>query len=160
MLQELFEQGGSYDEMRASVMESLQTRFLPEFLNRIDEIIVFRPLDRTQIRKIVDLQVAHLEKLLEQRDFGLEVTDRARDGLANRGYDPSFGARPLKRVIQNELQNPLASELLKGHFEEGSTIRVDFDGTEFTFTDIGGRNGAPRKGAKRGDEIVPAEVVK
>ncbi len=78
MIQEIFEQGGSYDEMRSSVMESLQTRFLPEFLNRIDEIIVFRPLDRSQIRKIVDLQIVHLQKLLEQRDFGLEVTDRAR----------------------------------------------------------------------------------
>ncbi len=91
MIQETFEQGGSYDEMCAGVMESLQTRFLPEFLNRIDEIIVFRPLDRSQIRQIVDLQILHLEKLLEQRDFGLEVTDKARDELANRGYDPSFG---------------------------------------------------------------------
>src|SRR4051812_23001522 len=159
MIQELFEQGGSYDDMRTSVMDSLQTRFLPEFLNRIDEIIVFRPLDRTQIRKIVDLQVAQLEKLLKQRDFGLVVTDAARDELANRGYDPSFGARPLKRVIQNELQNPLASELLKGQFEEGSTIRVDFDGSEFTFTASGGSNGSPRPGSRRGDKIVSAEVT-
>ncbi len=148
MIQETFESGGSYDEMRNGVMESLQTRFLPEFLNRIDEIIVFRPLDRSQIRKIVDLQIAHLAKLLEQRDFGLEVTDKARDELANRGYDPSFGARPLKRVIQQELQNPLASELLKGQYAEGSTIRIDFDGNEFTFSATGGGNGAPRKGAK------------
>src|SRR4029078_916604 len=161
MIQKSFEAGGSYEEMRSGVMESLQTRFLPEFLNRIDEIIVFRPLDRSQIRKIVDPQVAHLEKLLEQRDFGLEVTERARDELANRGYDPSFGARPLKRVIQNELQNPLASELLKGQYPEGSTIRIDFDGSEFTFTATGGGNGAPRKGngAKRGDEIVSAKIA-
>jgi ATP-dependent Clp protease ATP-binding subunit ClpB len=158
MIQESFESGGSYEEMRGGVMESLQSRFLPEFLNRIDEIIVFRPLDRSQIRKIVDLQVAQLENLLEQRGFGLEVTDRARDELANRGYDPSFGARPLKRVIQNELQNPLATELLMGHFEEGSTIRVDFDDTAFTFTATGGGNGAPRKGSRRGDKIVSAEV--
>jgi ATP-dependent Clp protease ATP-binding subunit ClpB len=158
MIQETFESGGSYDEMRAGVMESLQSRFLPEFLNRVDEIIVFLPLDRSQIRKIVDLQIAHLEKLLEQRDFALEVSDKARDELANRGYDPSFGARPLKRVIQNELQNPLASELLKGRYEEGSTIRVDFDGTEFTFSATGGGNGTPRKGSKRGDKIVSADV--
>jgi ATP-dependent Clp protease ATP-binding subunit ClpB len=158
MIQESFESGGSYEEMRTSVMESLQSRFLPEFLNRIDEIIVFRPLDRSQIRKIIDLQVAHLEKLLEQRDFGLEVTDKARDELANRGYDPSFGARPLKRVIQNELQNPLASELLKGQYPEGSTIRIDFDGTEFTFTATGGGNGTPRKGSKRTDKIKSADV--
>jgi ATP-dependent Clp protease ATP-binding subunit ClpB len=138
-------------------MESLQTRFLPEFLNRVDEIIVFRPLDRSQIRKIVDLQVDHLAKLLEQREFGLEVTDAAREELSQRGYDPAFGARPLRRVIQQELQNPLASELLKGTFPEGSTIRIDYDGSEFTFTAI---EGAPRKtGKDRGDRIVAAEVV-
>src|SRR4029078_5493687 len=158
MVQETFEAGGTYEEMRAHVMESLSPRFLPEFLNRIDEIIVFRPLDRSQIRQIVDLQVNHLAKLLEQRDFGLEVTERARDELANRGYDPSFGARPLKRVIQNELQNPLASELLKGQFAEVSTIRVYFDDTEFAVTATGGANGAPRKSAKRGDKIVSAEA--
>ena len=106
MIQETFEAGGSYDEMRNGVMESLQTRFLPEFLNRIDEIIVFRPLDRSQIRKIVDLQVEHLAKLLEQRDFGLEVTDKARDELATRGYDPAFGARPLKRVVPTRTAKP------------------------------------------------------
>jgi ATP-dependent Clp protease ATP-binding subunit ClpB len=160
MIQETFEEGGSYEAMRTGVMDSLQTRFLPEFLNRIDEIIVFRPLDRSQIRKIVDLQVLQLEKLLEQRDFGLEVTDKARDELAGRGYDPAFGARPLKRVVQQELQNPLASELLKGAFAEGSTIRIDYDGADFTFAAIGGGNGAPRKGKKpRGDEIVSAEVL-
>jgi ATP-dependent Clp protease ATP-binding subunit ClpB len=154
MIQETFEAGGTYEEMRTGVMESLQTRFLPEFLNRIDEIIVFRPLDRSQIRKIVDLQVAHLAKLLDQRDFGLEVTDRARDELAARGYDPSFGARPLKRVFQQELQNPLASELLKGEFADGSTIRIDYEEAEFTFAAVGGGNGAPRKGDKdRGDKI-------
>ncbi len=160
MIQESFEAGGTYEEMRSGVMDSLQTRFLPEFLNRIDEIIVFRPLDRSQIRRIVDLQVAHLAKLLEQRDFELEVTDKARDELANRGYDPAFGARPLKRVVQQELQNPLASELLKGAFEEGSKIRIDYDGADFTFTSAGGGNGTPRKGGKdRGDKIVSAEVV-
>ncbi len=158
MIQETFEAGGSYDDMRTGVMDSLQTRFLPEFLNRIDEIIVFRPLDRSQIRKIVDLQIQHLAKLLEARDFGLEVSDKARDELANRGYDPSFGARPLKRVVQQELQNPLASELLKGQYEEGSTIRIDFDGTEFTFTATGGSNGALRKESKRSDKIVSASV--
>jgi ATP-dependent Clp protease ATP-binding subunit ClpA len=88
------------------------------------------------------------------------VTDKARDELAHRGYDPSFGARPLRRVVQNELQNPLASELLKGEFSEGSTIRIDYDGQEFTFASVGGGNGAPRKGSQdRGDKIVSADVV-
>src|SRR4029079_14916639 len=101
-----------------------------------------------------------LAKLLEQRGFGLEVTDKARDEIANRGYDPAMGGRPLKRVIQNELQNALASELLKGEFPEGSTIVIDFDGADFTFKATGGENGAPRKGAKdRGDKIVSAKVT-
>jgi ATP-dependent Clp protease ATP-binding subunit ClpB len=160
MIQELTEQGGSYDEMRGGVMESLQSRFLPEFLNRIDETIVFRPLARDEIRQIVDLQMTRLEKLLAQRDLGLEVTDRARAEIASRGYDPAFGARPLKRVIQQEIQNRLATELLKGEFPEGSTVRIDFDGDDFTFESKRGRNGAPRKGAKMGgDEVLSAQVL-
>jgi ATP-dependent Clp protease ATP-binding subunit ClpB len=160
MIQELFDQGGSYEEMNTAVMEALQARFLPEFLNRVDEIIVFRPLAREEIRKIVDLQINRLARLLEQRGFGLEVSERARSEIAARGYDPAFGARPLKRVIQQELQNRLATELLKGEFPEGSTIRIDYDGSEFTFEALPDGNGAPRRGDKsRGDEIVSAEVV-
>ncbi len=106
VIQEIFASGGKYEEMREAVMEGLKARFLPEFLNRIDEIIVFRPLTREEIRKIVDLQIARLVKLLEQRGYGLEVSERARAEIAARGYDPANGARPLKRVIQNELQNP------------------------------------------------------
>jgi ATP-dependent Clp protease ATP-binding subunit ClpB len=153
MIQEIFEGGGKYEEMRVSVMESLQTRFLPEFLNRIDEIIVFRPLDRSQIRKIVDLQIEHLAKLLEKRELGLTVTEAARQELANRGYDPQFGARPLKRVIQQQLQNPLAAELLKGQYPEGSTIKIDFDGEEFAFERAAGEPGKPR------DKVVSSQVV-
>ncbi len=162
MIQELTEQGGSYEEMNKAVMEALQTRFLPEFLNRIDDIIVFRPLARGEIRRIVDLQINRLAKLLEQRDLGLEVTEAARAEIAGRGYDPAFGARPLKRVIQQQLQNPLASELLKGEYPEGSMVRIDYDGTDFTFAAVGAGNGVPRKGGKQrrgGDEIVSAEVL-
>jgi ATP-dependent Clp protease ATP-binding subunit ClpB len=160
MIQEIFEQGGLYEEMRTAVMDSLETRFLPEFLNRVDETIVFRPLTRVEIRKIVDLQVKRLEQLLEQRGYGLEVSEPAREAIANRGYDPAYGARPLKRVIQQELQNPLATELLKGEFAEGATIHIDFDGQDFTFETVDGGNGAGRRGDKsRGDEIVAAEVV-
>ncbi len=160
MIQEIATEGGKYDEMRAAVMESLQTRFLPEFLNRIDEIIVFKPLTREEIRQVVDIQVERLSKLLDDRGFGLEVTEAARNEIANRGYDPAMGARPLKRVIQQELQNPLATELLKGEFPEDSTIRIDYDGAEFTFAAIGGDNGARRQRSKAcGDEIVSAEVV-
>jgi ATP-dependent Clp protease ATP-binding subunit ClpB len=160
MIQEIFQEGGTYEEMRKAVMEGMQARFLPEFLNRVDEIIVFRPLTRVEIRKIVDLQINRLATLLQQRGFGLEVTDRARDEIAHRGYDPAMGARPLKREIQQELQNPLATELLRGDFPEGSTIRVDYDGQDFTFDAVGSENGAPRKGEKeRGDKIIAADVV-
>jgi ATP-dependent Clp protease ATP-binding subunit ClpB len=161
MIQELANQGGSYEAMRSAVMEALQVRFLPEFLNRIDEIIVFRPLTREDIRKIVDLQITRLAKLLEQRGYDLEVNDSARAEIANRGYDPANGARPLKRVIQQEIQNRLATELLKGEIPEGSTIRIDYDGQEFVFQAVGGSrgNGTARRGDKsRGDEVLSAEV--
>jgi ATP-dependent Clp protease ATP-binding subunit ClpB len=160
MIQEIAQQGGTYDEMRTAVMESLQTRFLPEFLNRVDEIIVFSPLNREEIRQIVDLQIARLARLLEQRGYHLEVRERARAEIAVRGYDPANGARPLKRVIQQELQNRLATELLRGDYPEGSTIRVDYDGDDFTFAATASSNGAPRQGEKsRGDEILSADVV-
>ena len=113
--------------------EALESRFLPEFLNRIDEVIIFHPLDRAQIRKIVDLQIERLQQQLEQANLQLEVTDEARDAIADRGYDPTYGARPLKRVIQQQIQNPLATEILKGEFPEGSVVRVDFRDGEFTF---------------------------
>jgi ATP-dependent Clp protease ATP-binding subunit ClpB len=159
-IQEIFASGGRYEEMRDAVMDGLKARFLPEFLNRVDEIIVFRPLTREEIRTIVDLQVARLVKLLEQRGYGLEVSERVRAEIATRGYDPANGARPLKRVIQNELQNRLATELLRGEFPEGSMIRIDYDGDTFLFEATGGNNGAPHRGDKsRGAEILKAEVV-
>ncbi|MEX2167989.1 MAG: ATP-dependent chaperone ClpB [Pirellulales bacterium] len=137
MIQELASDGASPEEMRQAVMEALQARFLPEFLNRIDETIVFQPLNREQIRAIVELQIIRLAQLLAKNGIGLDVTPAARQEIANRGYDPLYGARPLKRVIQQELQNPLATELLKGEYPEGSIIRIDFDGDEFTFERVG-----------------------
>ena len=119
--------------MRTAVLEAMQTRFLPEFLNRIDEIIVFHPLDRAQIRKIVDLQIDELAKLLAGRELELDVTEAARNEIANAGYDPIYGARPLKRIIQQRVQNPLATELLKGEYPEGTRIRIDYQEPDFTF---------------------------
>jgi ATP-dependent Clp protease ATP-binding subunit ClpB len=132
-IQQIAEEGGGVDEMRAALQLSLRGKFLPEFLNRVDEVIVFEPLDRTQVARIVDLQLARLEKMLAQRDLHLEVTPAARQQIANEGYDPSFGARPVKRVIQQSVQNPLATELLKGEYPEGAVVVVDFDGEEFSF---------------------------
>ena len=101
---------------------SVESRFLPEFLNRIDEVIVFHPLDAKHIRKIVQLQVERLRTQIEQAGLLLDVTDAALNAVALIGYDPVYGARPLKRVIQQKLQNRLATEILKGAFPEGSTV--------------------------------------
>ena len=133
MIQEISESGGDEQEMRRAVTDALQARFLPEFLNRIDETIIFHPLDRKQIRIIVGLQMRLLGKQLEQNKLGLEVTDAALDQIANEGYDPTYGARPLKRAIQQQLQNPLATELLKGGFTEGDGVKIDYRKGKFTF---------------------------
>jgi ATP-dependent Clp protease ATP-binding subunit ClpB len=133
LIQQIASEGGSETEMRQSLAESLRTHFLPEFLNRIDETIVFHALDRAQVAKIVDLQLERLAEVLERRELGLVVTTAARDAIAADGYDPAYGARPVKRVIQQSLQNPLATELLKGEYPEGTTIEVDYRDEEFTF---------------------------
>jgi ATP-dependent Clp protease ATP-binding subunit ClpB len=133
LIDEIAKSGGSEQEMREAVTEALNARFLPEFLNRIDEIIIFHPLRRDQIRKIVKLQIERLKKQLLQHQIELEVTEAALDAIAERGYDPTYGARPLKRVIQQQIQNPLATEILKREFSEGSRVRVDFADGEFTF---------------------------
>jgi ATP-dependent Clp protease ATP-binding subunit ClpB len=133
LIQQIAAEGGSEEEMREALGEALKTRFLPEFLNRIDETIVFHPLNREQVGKIVDLQVGRLERLLEKRGLHLVVTEAALHRIAALGYDPAFGARPVKRVIQQEIQNPLATELLRGEYPEGATIEVNVAGDEFVF---------------------------
>ncbi len=122
-----------YEEMKDKVMEVLRQSFKPEFLNRIDDIIIFHALTREHIRRIVDIQLEHLQRLLENRKLKLEVDDKAKDRLANLGYDPNYGARPLKRVIQKELQDPLAMEILSGKYKEGDTIHVTVEGDTFAF---------------------------
>jgi ATP-dependent Clp protease ATP-binding subunit ClpB len=133
MIQQITSEGGSADEIRDAVKDILKEKFLPEFLNRIDETIVFHPLNREQITKIVDLQLVKLQQLLAEKDIRLEVTPAAKKAIATEGYDPTFGARPLKRIIQQRLQNPLATELLKGHIPEHGGVRIDYADDEFTF---------------------------
>ena len=113
--------------------EELRDRFRPEFLNRIDEIVVFQPLSREQLSEIVDLQLGRLRERLAERRLELEVTDAAKEILAEEGWDPAYGARPLKRAIQRLLENPLARELLEGRFSEGDTVRVDARDGELAF---------------------------
>ena len=105
--------------------DELRNHFRPEFLNRVDDIIVFRPLSKEDLAQIVDIQLQKLQDQLRARHLRLEVTPEAREALATQGYDPVYGARPLKRVIQRELQNPIALEVLEGTFREGDTIRVE-----------------------------------
>ncbi len=113
------------EEARDKVMEELDRTFRPEFLNRIDEIILFRSLSKEDLLQIVDIQMRHLRRLLAERNVRLELTDAARRHLAEVGYDPVYGARPLKRVIQREVQDPLALALLRGESSEGDSVRVD-----------------------------------
>jgi ATP-dependent Clp protease ATP-binding subunit ClpB len=112
-------------ELRERVMDVMQREFLPEFLNRIDEVIFFHPLGREEIRQIVDLQIVRLQHQLEEEGYAIDVTPAAKELLAEEGYDPVYGARPLKRVIQQRLQNSLANEILAENIAEGSTIHVD-----------------------------------
>ncbi len=121
------------EEARDKVMEELDRIFRPEFLNRIDEIILFRSLTKEDLLKIVDIQMRHLRDLLDERNMGLELTERARRHLAEAGYDPVYGARPLKRVIQRQVQDPLALSLLRGEFDEGDTVRIGASDGHVTF---------------------------
>jgi ATP-dependent Clp protease ATP-binding subunit ClpB len=120
-------------EMEARVQHALREHFRPEFLNRVDETVVFHALSRADLRRIVDLAADALRRMLAERGLGLEFTDAARDRLAEEGFDPHFGARPLKRTLQRRVQNPLAMRLLQGGFVPGQTVVVDARGGEFTF---------------------------
>jgi ATP-dependent Clp protease ATP-binding subunit ClpB len=114
----------NYDRMKSAVLEIVGQQFRPEFVNRIDDIVVFHPLGREHIRRIVDIQMGYLQKRLAERDIKLELDDAARDRLGEAGFDPVYGARPLKRAIQQQLENPLAQRILRGEFGPGDTVRV------------------------------------
>lgn len=133
-IMELSVDRADHKEIHNHCMDALQQHFLPEFLNRIDEVIVFHPLGRDEIRAIVDLQVQHLNRQLESNGYKLKISDTAKQLLANEGYDQKYGARPLKRVIQQRLQNALANEILSGRFPEGSTISIEAAQDGFIFT--------------------------
>jgi ATP-dependent Clp protease ATP-binding subunit ClpB len=132
-IQQISEESGADWEIEAHVKDALKQLFKPEFLNRVDEIIVFHMLGKDDLRKIVDIQLNYLAERLNGRHIRLEFTDSARKQIMDEGYDPSFGARPLKRTIQQRLENPLAAELLAGKFTDGDKIKINADAHKFTF---------------------------
>ncbi len=122
-----------YTKMKAAVMGVVQAHFRPEFINRLDEIVVFRALDKAQIRKIARIQTDYLARRLAERQLKLTLSEKALDLLGNVGFDPVYGARPLKRAIQQQLENPLAREILEGKFQPGDTVAVDAAGGRLVF---------------------------
>ncbi len=127
----------NYDEMKEAVLEIVGDHFRPEFINRIDDVVVFHPLERDHIRQITGIQVATLARRLKANDITIKVTDSALDMLGEAGFDPVYGARPLRRAIQTHLENRLAKEILGGEFAAGDTIEIDWQGDELKFTEIG-----------------------
>jgi ATP-dependent Clp protease ATP-binding subunit ClpB len=131
VIQELGAQ--DYEQMRDAILEVLRQHFRPEFLNRVDEIIIFQALTREQIKDIVGIQLRALARRLDDRKLAIELTDEAKDLLAEKGWDQVYGARPLKRAIQRNILDALAMEVLQGKFHEGETVVVDRDGSNIVF---------------------------
>ena len=134
-------EGEDSEAVREEVMTEVRAKFRPEFLNRLDDIILFHRLQRSEMTKIVDIQIARLQKLLNERKIKIELDENAKTWLANRGYEPAYGARPLKRVIQRHVQDPLAEQILAGGVKDGDTVRVSVRDGDLTI------NGWPVKAA-------------
>jgi ATP-dependent Clp protease ATP-binding subunit ClpB len=133
LVQEASRRGDDDEKLKDKLMDVLRHTFRPEFLNRVDETVIFKSLGKAEIERIVDIQLKDLRKRLAERKLRLEVTPEAKAQLAERGYDPVFGARPLKRTIQRMIENPLAVDVLAGRFVEGDTILVEPDGETLRF---------------------------
>ena len=125
-------------EFENEVREGLKRTFRPEFLNRIDEIIIFHNLTKDHVKQIVDVQMAEIEQRLREQGLEVELTEEARQWLADEGYDPQFGARPLRRTLQKHVESPLSKQLLEGQFHAGDVVVVDVADDELTFTRKGG----------------------
>jgi ATP-dependent Clp protease ATP-binding subunit ClpB len=124
---------GDEDRLRRSVLDVLRAEFLPEFLNRIDETIIFHPLGKKELSQIVEIQIRRLRTQLSEANLTIRITDTAKEQLAEEGFDPAYGARPLKRVIQQRLANPLAVALLDGQISAGDTVEIGWNGQAYTF---------------------------
>jgi ATP-dependent Clp protease ATP-binding subunit ClpB len=182
VIQDLSDNKAEPWEIEARLKDALKQTFRPEFLNRIDETVVFHSLTRADLTRIVDIQVADLARRLSGRKITVQVTDAAKDLLGELGYDPSFGARPLKRLIQQKIDNPLAQGILTGQIVDGDHVVIDATGQGFTFKTPnragerkepvaaaggsggggggnGGGGGRKRPGRGKGPEVVEGEVV-
>jgi ATP-dependent Clp protease ATP-binding subunit ClpB len=156
-----------YEEMRDRVMTSLRSHFRPEFLNRIDDLILFHALKRSQLAAIVKIQMQRVQQLLEAQKLTIQLTDAALTHIVAAGYDPVYGARPLKRAIQREIENPIATKILEDAFQPGDTICVDWQNEQLTFTRSGADGAAPegetspntQKSAASPDPELEATVV-
>lgn len=124
------------EQTKEEVMALMQQRFKPEFLNRIDDIVFFKALSMSQLAKIVDIQVSHLHKLLSEQDITLHITDDAKEFLAQKGYNPIYGARPLKRTIRQLVENPLSKKILSQNILPNSTVEIDVNNDELTFKTV------------------------
>ena len=139
----------SYEKMKDKVLKEMKNTFRPEFLNRIDGVVVFHALSQEHIRKIVELMLSQVENQLKEKDIKLKVTDVAKDFLGEKGYDPDFGARPLRRIIERLVEDPLSDALLSGTFHPGEPIEIDFQENE---------DGKRIIVLKQGDKVVLKEV--
>ena len=124
------EKGEISEDARKEVDNLLKVSFKPEFLNRLDEIVFYKPLVKDEIKKIVDLMIENLKKRLEVKQLGLEITDSAKDYIIDAAYDPIYGARPLKRFLQQKVETLVARKIIEGNIDEGSTLVVDFENGE------------------------------
>jgi ATP-dependent Clp protease ATP-binding subunit ClpB len=134
LIQEISSQQGDYHKMKQAVLGVVAQHFRPEFMNRIDETVVFHPLDKEQIRRIASIQMNSVRKRLAERELGLDITDEALDYLVAAGYDPVYGARPLKRAIQQYIENPLAQAILSGKFVPGDIIKIILSDAHIVFS--------------------------
>jgi ATP-dependent Clp protease ATP-binding subunit ClpB len=120
--------------LKEKIIEDLRSFFRPEFLNRVDETVIFNPLTGELLKQIVEIQVNRMKKYIREKNIDISLTDSAKDYFADIGFDPVYGARPLKRALQREILNPLALKILDGTFQEGDTVRVDYEEGKITFT--------------------------
>ena len=138
---------GDREKLRSKVEDALRRFFRPEFLNRVDEVIIFEPLSQDELADIVELMLGEVEERLSDRNVSIEVTDAAKKALVEEGYDPAFGARPLRRVVERQIENALAKRILAGEFEDGEKIVVDFKDDAYGFEKSGAAATSGKKAA-------------